>query len=119
MALKSPIGTREILGLSFVFSAAYHLVGLIWPAWVEPSPAVRHGVFVALNGLMAFGVFRRTSWVSKALLILVIQQIYSHGTYGWKVWIEESRIDWASVLVLLFLPLLVASYLRGSSIRTA
>lgn len=104
------LNARTLLVISFCFSATYHLVGLVDPTFTEPSPPWRHALFAAINGSLAWGVFRRFKPVRWVLLVLSIQQVISHGQYGWQVLTEEHRIDWASVLVLAFLPLLVGRY---------
>lgn len=93
----------------FLAAAAYHLTGLLRPGWTEPAPPWRHALFVAVNALAAAALWRwRRAWLP-AFAALAAQQLWSHGRYGLAVWRLESRIDWASVAVLLFMPALLAA----------
>jgi hypothetical protein len=97
---------RWIFFGSFIFTFFYHLAGLIEPSWTEPSPPWRHLLFVLINGGGTFLLYLNNPRYLLALIPLIIQQIYSHTTYGLMVWQNENRIDWASVFVCLGMPLL-------------
>ncbi len=96
------------LAVPFLAAAVYHAAGLLRPSWAEPAPPWRHALFVAVNALAAAGVLRwRRAWLP-GYVALAAQQLWSHGRYGLTVWRSEGRIDWASVGVLVFMPLLLA-----------
>jgi MFS family permease len=110
-AAATPIWLRVafgLVGLGFVGAGLYHAVAVVFPDIAEPSPSWRHALFVAINGLVGVGLLRRPPWFAWLLTVLTLQQVYSHGAYGWQVWRAEGRIDWASALVLVALPPLTA-----------
>ena len=105
-----------ILAVGFALSAVFHAVAIVAPQIAEPSPAWRHGLFVVINGVIAVLFVRRPRWFPAVFGLLALQQLYSHGTYGYAVWRDQHRVDWASVLVLAVVPvvavLLVVDALR-------
>lgn len=96
----------------FLFSALYHVLGVINPTWTEPSPPERHLVFVAVGFICSLLLFLKKPRLLLPLLILVGQQLYGHGIYGYKVFVEQNRIDWAGVIVLITMPILAYYILR-------
>lgn len=93
----------------FVLGALYHTAGLVWPAVTEPSPAWRHILFIAIDGSAALALWSYRDAFFAFFAALAAQQLFSHGAYGWHVWLRERRIDWASVGVLVFMPALLAT----------
>lgn len=98
----------RIVGVGFAGAAVFHAAAIVHPGIAEPSPPWRHGLFVLINGLVAVGFFLRPVAFAWLLSVLTVQQLYSHGTYGWQVLTTEGRLDWASVLVLVAMPSLTA-----------
>lgn len=96
----------------FLFSALYHVLGVINPTWTEPSPQQRHLVFVGIGFVSSLLLFLNRPRLLLPLLILVGQQLYGHGVYGYKVLVEQNRIDWASVIVLITMPILAYYVLK-------
>lgn len=96
-----------LVALGFAAAAAYHAVALIAPRLAEPSPPWRHSLFIVINAALALGFVHRPPWFPLVLGAVTVQQLYSHGTYGWRVLTEQHRVDWASVFVLVALPLLL------------
>ena len=105
---KDPFRENAFLFFSLAFwaGAAYHALGLLRPVLTEPAPAWRHAAFVTVNIAAARGLKRRGKVFFAGFTVLAFQQIYSHGTYAWRVWNLERRVDWASILVLAGMPLL-------------
>lgn len=95
-----------LLAIGFVAAALYHAAAIVAPSIAEPSPAWRHGLFVFINGAVGLLFLRRPPWFAAVFAVLALQQLYSHGTYGWGVWSDQHRIDWASVLVVAVIPLI-------------
>lgn len=92
----------------FAVAAIFHVVALFAPQVAEPSPAWRHALFAAINVAFAIGMLARPAWYVLAFAALSAQQLYSHGAYGVDVWRREERVDWASVLVVVAMPLVLA-----------
>jgi hypothetical protein len=101
----------------FMGAAAYHVFGLVRPDLVVPSPPWRHALFVAINAGLATALVARVRGLVFIILALTLQQIYSHGTYAYEVWLAERRLDWASVVVLLGLPALLLAVLAEDRSR--
>ncbi len=99
---------RIALVAGFALAAAYHAIALAWPGIAEPSPAWRHALFAGVNAAFAAGFARPPRWFPVAVALLGAQQIASHGAYALGVWRAEGRLDWASVVVLLAVPLAMA-----------
>jgi hypothetical protein len=60
-----------------------------------------------VNLAAALGLLRYRPRFFFLYAALAGQQVYSHGTYGWSVWTLAHRVDWASVAVLLFFPVML------------
>jgi hypothetical protein len=88
-------------------AAAYHVLGLIRPDLAVPAPPWRHALFIVINAGLAAALVARVRGLVWIIFALTLQQIYSHGTYAWELWVTERRLDWASVVVLLGLPSLL------------
>jgi hypothetical protein len=98
----------------FLLSGIYHIVGLINPLLTEPSPPWRHLLFVGINFVAAAILIINRKRLLLLLLPLVIQQIYGHTIYGLHVYNTQGRIDWASVIVCLSMPILGILILKGN-----
>jgi hypothetical protein len=92
--------------VGFALAAVHHGVAAMVPGWGEPSPTWRHALFVAVNLGVAAGLWFRPRFFAVLFALLTLQQLYSPGTYGWHVLLDEGRIDGSSVLVLMALPVL-------------
>ena len=118
MADRGRGGAVFVVGsLAFVAGAAYHAVGLVRPDWTEPIPPWRHAAFVAVNAGVVAGLLWRPRWFVAVFALLVAQQLYGHSTYGWEVWRDERRVDWASVAVVLGMPIVLALLVRDALAR--
>jgi len=92
------------VGLFFGLAALYHLAVVVRPSLGDGS-ALRHGVFVAVDALVALGLFARPPLFFWFFTALSLQQLQSHGGALLHEWAVTHRIDWQSVLVLLVVPL--------------
>jgi hypothetical protein len=100
-----------VLAALFGAGALFHIVGVIAPGIGNAPSSGRHAAFVLINGFFAAAFFFRRRWIIVPVLALVAQQAYSHGTDLVRAH-EEGRTDVQSLLVLLFLPVVVASAVR-------
>ena len=110
--MRNLVTNKYLWALPFIASALYHALAIAIPGFGEPSPNLRHAVFIAISLLMAWLAWRGGRVFLLLLCLLTIQQLYSHGTYMNYVWVNESRIDWWSVITMLGLPLMVALFAR-------
>ncbi len=92
------------LALAFAGAAAFHAAAIAWPGIAEPSPDWRHALFVGINLALAAGLLARPRWFAFVFAAFTLQQLYSHGSQGWRVWHLEHRLDWASLIVVVALP---------------
>jgi hypothetical protein len=70
---------------------------------------------VVINALLALGLWKRPRWLVYPFGVLLLQQLYSHGSYALSLWREQGRVDWASIVVLFAVPLVFAILLRDRS----
>ena len=101
--------TQRVAAASCVVVAAYHVLGVVQPDLLAPSPRWRHALFAAINLALAAALALRVRGLVFVVLALTMQQISSHGTYAWEVWTSEHRLDWPSVVVFIGLPALVVA----------
>jgi hypothetical protein len=97
-----------VITAAFALAAAFHLVALMTPDIAEPSPPWRHLLFAATNGAVAVGMIRRPKLFVVAFALLTMQQVVSHGIYASSLWERERRVDWASAVVLVSMPSVLA-----------
>jgi hypothetical protein len=100
-----------VLAALFGAGALFHLLCLVAPSIGNAASPGRHAVFVLVNGLFATIFFIRFRWTIVPVLALAAQQIHGHGTDLLRAH-AEGRIDVQSLVVLLFLPIVVASAVR-------
>jgi hypothetical protein len=95
------------LAVVFVGVAAFHAVALVRPDIAPPSPPWRHGLFAAINTVVAIGMVARPRGFVFAFAALTAQQLVSHGSTAWSAWAEEQRVDVVSLLVVIAMPVLL------------
>jgi hypothetical protein len=103
-----------VVALGFAAAALFHAIAIAVPQIAEPSPSWRHALFVVVNSAFALGMWKRPRWFVVVFAALTAQQLYGHGTYGLDVWRREARVDWASVLVVVALPIVLALLVRDA-----
>jgi hypothetical protein len=100
---------RNILFIIFTVLAfaalVYHIAGAIQP--FDKTPAWRHILFVGINIICIYGLTKRPKWFIWFVLVLTLQQWYSHGSYAIELWQQQHIIHWISVADILLLPLLL------------
>jgi hypothetical protein len=93
-----------------IFSAIYHAVGLFIA--INNSPKWRHGVFVFVSIFCAVFFLQKNKFFLGFLVLLLLQQYYSHGNYLIQFWKTNHQIHWISVSVLLFFPIGIYVYYK-------
>jgi hypothetical protein len=83
----------------------HHIKGIFYPTILSPS--WRHCIFVFINIISIYGVIKRPKWFIWFVILLTVQQWYSHGGYALHIWQTESKIHWISIADIILLPLLV------------
>lgn len=92
----------KIIALIFFGAALYHLTALFFH--LNDLPVWRQVLFVCVDIFFGIAVKYPPKYFLNLFVILLIEQIYSHGSRLINVWAERKGIDWLSVLVLLYLP---------------
>ena len=96
----------QVFALFFLITAVYHFAGLFYP--VNDSPKWRHALFIAINLFCAYGILKRPAWFVYLFFVLLLQQLYSHGSSMVNSWVatgsyKNSLID---LLVVVTTPLI-------------
>ena len=111
---------RDMLfaGSAALFSGAgaYHLYGLI-ASMADPELAAFHAAFVVIDPITAYLLLRRPDWFPYAFGVLTVQQIYSHGVEALTAWRATSVIDYVSLFIILFMPVLLVVLVYDALIR--
>jgi hypothetical protein len=81
----------------------------------DPSGSLRHAVFVGINFASAACLWVRPPWFTYVFGVLVLQQLYSHGTSAWSAWFEQQKVDAVSLVIVVLLPLTWAVLGHASS----
>ena len=101
MSRYRPLLFRIAALLAFA-AAVYHLIGLFYP--VNAAPAWRHLLFVFIDSLCAYGLIKRPKYFVYFFFLFLVQQFYTHGGRLLSEWNDYHRIDWISISVLIFMP---------------
>jgi hypothetical protein len=96
-----------ISAILFLGAALFHLYGLLLSGG-DPKLVAFHGAFVVIDPLTAFFLLKRPNWLAFAFAVLTVQQIYSHGMDALTAWREDSRVDFVSLIIIVFMPALLA-----------
>jgi len=99
-------------------TALYHLIGIFYK--INASSSGRHALFICINLFLVYGFLKRPKYFVFVFFILLLQQLYSHGSFLINHFRESGKIDWISVFILVGLPIifacLVADYKSKSRI---
>ncbi|MGB0430966.1 MAG: hypothetical protein ACPGLV_10875 [Bacteroidia bacterium] len=98
---------KYITILFFGITALYHFVGSIFHQtdMFNRISLQRHIAFVLIDGGFILLFFFAKPWFKWVLLAFMIQQIISHSIQFYRLFVA-GKIDWISVIVMVFLPLL-------------
>jgi hypothetical protein len=107
--------TRVFAGLAVgaALAAAYHLgaFGLACAHSHVDGAAWRHLAFVAIDAALCLLLLWRPRWLIVPVTLVAAQAFWSHGHGLWLQWHSRGQVDWISLLVLLYLPALLAAAL--------
>jgi hypothetical protein len=99
--------TRDKLFVVFAavlcLTAIYHFVGIFYN--LNDLPVWRNLLFVFIDLFCAYGALKRPNYFIYLVVLLIVQQCYSHGTYLMDMWHEQKQIHWISVFDLLLCPI--------------
>ncbi len=100
-----------LLAALFGVGGLFHLLGIVAPGIGNAASSGRHAVFVGINAFFAAAFGFRQRWTIAPVSALVAQQAFSHGGDLVRAH-EEGRNDVQSLVVLLFLPVVLAVAVR-------
>jgi hypothetical protein len=107
---------RHILFILFAVLAfaalLYHIIAVVQP--FDATPAWRHTLFMAISTICIYGLLKRPSWFIWFFGLLLVQQLYSHGTHFFKL-LEDNKINSVDIAVLLLTPILFLLLLTDKS----
>jgi hypothetical protein len=92
---------RIFAGLS-AGAAIFHLVNLLYR--FDHSPAWRHIMFFFVGVICVYGFLVRPKYFLILFALLLIQQYYSHGSSLVNNWIDDQKINWINIGVLIIMP---------------
>jgi hypothetical protein len=107
------------LAPAFAFAAIFHAAALFAPSIAEPVPPWWHALFVVVNVALAIGVVVRPRGFVIAFAVYTLQQLLEHGHRGVVVWRDEHRLDWASLVSIVFVPIVLALLVCDARSRPA
>lgn len=110
---------KYVFAAAFVLAGIYHGVGLVNPALTEPATPLRHVIFMVISFAAAILLIKAKGRALYLLFPLILQQIWSHAEYGREVWVMEKRLDWASLIVVVGMPMLGVFIVRMQQKRLA
>jgi predicted membrane protein len=87
--------------LAFI-AALYHIAAFVQP--FDTSPAWRHAIFIAVCTICIYGLLKRPKWFVWFFGILMIQQLYSHGSHLLLL-MKEDQFNLIDAAVVLSMPL--------------
>lgn len=91
----------RFFALTFFVTAVYHFIGIFYQ--VNDSPPLRHFVFVCINLLSMYQILNKPRFFKIYFLILLVQQIYSHGNDIITTYQNSGKIDYTSFVDIIFL----------------
>ncbi|MEI9808636.1 MAG: hypothetical protein WDO16_12675 [Bacteroidota bacterium] len=91
------------LAVLSAIAALYHIAGIFYK--VNDSPVWRHSLFIFINLICTYGLLKRPAWFVWFFLLLLLQQLYSHGSDIIRSWKNDHPIDWISIVVVILMPL--------------
>lgn len=92
-----------IFALLAFAAMVYHIVGSIKP--FDATPAWRHALFVAINIICIYGLLKRPVWFTWFWALLVVQQLYSHGSHFIRL-LSQGKFAWIDFGVLVITPVI-------------
>jgi len=113
--MKKPAALNYFFSFFFLVTAIYHSVGIFYQ--VNDSPAWRHGLFVLINLFCIYGLFKRPWYFIYFLVLLLLQQFYSHGGDLQAYYKQTGKIDWLSLLDILFLVIFLFFYSKPGNVK--
>ena len=94
----------KIMAPLFAVAAVFHAWRIVSPDPLDPSPPLRHALFVGINLFVAARLWSRPSQLKLAFGVLVVQQLGSHGGAAWRAWVEHGVVDVVSLIIVILLP---------------
>ncbi len=92
-----------VIAVVFVAAAIFHATAIAIPSIAGGVGPARHAAFVAINMACAVVFVRRPRGAAWVFAVLVVQQMFSHGSDAWHAW-REGRVDVVSLVVLVVMP---------------
>jgi hypothetical protein len=104
----------RFLAVGAALAAIYHLVAFAGFRMQSTAPPWRHALFVFVDAVLCGLLIWKPRWLYIPVSLIAVQGVLSHGTHAWRLWFVQRQVDWLSVAVLLYMPLLLlAAFLNA------
>jgi len=87
----------------------YHVAAFVQP--LDESPPWRHAIFIAVCTVCIYGLLKRPKWFVWFFGILMIQQLYSHGSHLLLL-LKENKFNLIDGAIVLLMPLVFILLLK-------
>jgi len=96
----------------FLLAALHHAYEVFDSSLRPDYPIERHVVFVLINLVLAFFMIKRTRYLVPVLLLIAIQQVYSHGDSMLKSYSQGVVLSYTDWTVVILIPIIFIVYAR-------
>jgi len=90
----------------FGIAVLFHIGGMF--CHFNGCPWWRHLIFVGVDLFIVYGILKRPQYFIYIFMVFLMQQYYSHGSALVHLWKVQQRVDWISLLVIVYLPIVLA-----------
>jgi predicted membrane protein len=94
--------------LAFI-AVLYHIAAFVQP--LDESPAWRHAIFIAVCTICVYGLLKRPKWFVWFFGVLMVQQLYSHGSRLIHL-LQADKFNFIDAAVVLLTPIVFILLLK-------
>ncbi len=98
-----------IVAFFALLAALYHVAAFVQV--IDNSPSWRHSVFIGISTICIYGLIKRPKWFIWFFGILMVQQLYSHGSHLLML-LKENKFNLVDAAIVFIMPLVFILLLR-------
>lgn len=108
---RAPSRLFSWLAAGAAVAATYYLgaFGVAWAHMNLNAAGWRHLAFVGIDTVLSLLVFLRPRWLVVPVAIVAAQALWSNGQGCWVSLRDARHVDWISLTVLLYIPILLGA----------